>query len=126
MNEAIRVSDHVLSPFTSAFQAAFSRRETLTVGLSAAVFASVASRLGRAVDLSVKRLSAGQKGTQCPTCGTCMISDAPGAGSRPKKLNCRPCKQKCTANDLCVNYRTSFRLSEHPLLPAREGVLAER
>jgi hypothetical protein len=99
-----RVSDHVLSPFTSPFQAAFSRRETLTVGLSAAVFASVASRLGRAVDLSVKRLSAGQKGTQCPTCGTCMICDAPGAGSRPKKLNCRPCKQKCTANDLCVNY----------------------
>jgi len=99
-----RVSDHVLSPLTSPFQAAFSRRETLTVGLSTAVLASLASRLGRAVDLSVKRLSTRQDGSQCPTCGTCMICDAPAAGSRPKELNCRPCKQKCTANDLCVNY----------------------
>ncbi len=99
-----RASDVVLSPFASQLQAVFSRREALTAGMSAGVFASVSTRLGRAVDLTAKLLSAKTKGVQCPTCGTCMICEAPAAGSRPKELNCRPCNQKCTANDLCANY----------------------
>ena len=116
-----QASNRVLSSGASPFQAAFSRRETLTAGLSAAVFASVASRLGRAVDFSVKWLSTGQKGTQCPTCGTCMICEAPAAGSRPNELTCRPCKQKCTANDLCVNYANKLPayLSIHSYLLAK-------
>ena len=99
-----QVPDGVLSPLKFSLQSILSRRETLTAGLSAGVFATVLTRLGRTTDLTAKLVStAGQK-VQCPTCGACMICEAPAAGSRPKELVCRPCKQKCTANDLCVNY----------------------
>jgi len=98
------LSGEGLFPVTSSLQTVLSRRETLTAGMSAGLFASVASSLGRALDLTAKLLSTGNKGVQCPTCGTCTICDAPSPGSRPKELVCRPCKQKCTANDLCLNY----------------------
>jgi hypothetical protein len=111
----------VLSPLTSSLQAMLSRRETLTAGLSAGVLAPVLTRLGRAVDLTAKLVSTASKGVQCPTCGTCMICEAPAAGSRPKELVCRPCKQKCTANDLCVNYANKLPayLSIHAYLLAQ-------
>ncbi|MGO9962827.1 MAG: MauE/DoxX family redox-associated membrane protein [Acidimicrobiales bacterium] len=99
-----RVPDGTLSPLTSSLQAMWSRRETLTAGLSAGVLAPLLTRLGRAFDLPAKLISTTSNGVQCPTCGTCMICEEPAAGSRPKELVCRPCKQKCTANDLCVNY----------------------
>ena len=115
------VPDDVLSPLTSSTPAVLSRREALTAGLSAGVLAPVLTRLGRAVDLTAQLVSTASKGVACPTCGTCMICEAPAAGSRPKELVCRPCKQKCTANDLCVNYANKLPayLSIHAYLLAQ-------
>jgi uncharacterized membrane protein YphA (DoxX/SURF4 family) len=121
-NEPSRqVSDWGLSPLTSPLQAMLSRRETLAAGMSAGVLTAVATRLGRAVDLTTKLLAPRDKGVQCPTCGTCMICEAPAAGSRPKKLDCRPCHEKCTANDLCANYANKLPayLSIHSYLLAQ-------
>ena len=111
----------VLSPLTSSLQAMLSRREALTAGVSAGVLAPVLTRLGRTVDLTARLVSTTSNGVQCPTCGTCMICEAPAAGSRPKELVCRPCKQKCTANDLCVNYANKLPayLSIHAYLLAQ-------
>jgi Methylamine utilisation protein MauE len=83
-------------------QRVLSRRETLSAGISSAFLAMVIPHLGRAGNVTAKFLKATQNGVSCPSCGTCMICETSSA--QPQTLSCRPCKQKCTANDLCANY----------------------
>ena len=74
------------------------RRRVLALGAGSAVAAALP---GTSLGANLATLLAGQSGVTCPPCGECTICEASGS---PVKLTCRPCKQKCSAHQLCANY----------------------
>ncbi len=80
------------------------RREALGAGAFATV-ALPTTRLGRVGDLLAGLTWPRSSGVRCPSCGTCTVCvQRPASGSRAAHLECRPCRQRCSARKLCTGY----------------------
>ncbi|MDE3191465.1 MAG: DoxX family membrane protein [Acidobacteriota bacterium] len=76
----------------------FDRRRVLALGAGSAVaLALPGSGFGEGITSAL----AGGAGVNCPSCGDCIICNATGS---PVKITCRPCKQRCSTHELCVDY----------------------